>query len=45
MALDVCYGVGYLHEMNLIHRDLKSKNLLVTKDWTVKGTTTTKRIV
>jgi len=36
MALDACYGISYLHETNLIHRDLKSKNLLVARDWTVK---------
>lgn len=38
MALDVARGVNYLHHCNppIIHRDLKSSNLLVDKNWTVK---------
>ncbi|XP_020585615.1 LIM domain kinase 1 isoform X2 [Phalaenopsis equestris] len=38
MALDVVKGMNYLHRRNppIIHRDLKSSNLLVDKAWRVK---------
>ncbi|XP_039122203.1 dual specificity protein kinase shkE-like [Dioscorea cayenensis subsp. rotundata] len=38
MALDVARGMNYLHcrKPPIIHRDLKSSNLLVDKNWTVK---------
>ena len=38
MALDVCRGMNYLHTCRppVIHRDLKSPNLLVEKDMTIK---------
>ena len=38
LAADVCKGMHYLHSCKppIIHRDLKSPNLLVDKDFTVK---------
>ncbi|KAE8658067.1 Serine/threonine-protein kinase CTR1 [Hibiscus syriacus] len=38
MALDVAKGMNYLHTSNptVVHRDLKTPNLLVDKNWVVK---------
>ncbi|KAK2632493.1 hypothetical protein EUGRSUZ_L01483 [Eucalyptus grandis] len=38
MALDVARGMNYLHTSvpTIVHRDLKSPNLLVDEDWNVK---------
>eukprot|EP01018_Ginkgo_biloba_P013382 Gb_10076 [translate_table: standard] len=38
MALDIARGINYLHHCHppIVHRDLKSSNLLVDKNWTVK---------
>lgn len=39
MAMDIARGMNYLHSCRppVIHRDLKSPNLLVDKDFTVKA--------
>jgi len=36
MAIDACTGMNFLHCSNIIHRDLKSHNLLVDQNWKVK---------
>ncbi|KMZ73575.1 Protein kinase family protein, putative, expressed [Zostera marina] len=36
IALDVCKGMEYLHEKGIIHRDLKTANLLMHKNGVVK---------
>ncbi|XP_071721084.1 serine/threonine-protein kinase STY46-like isoform X2 [Rutidosis leptorrhynchoides] len=38
MAMDIAQGMNYLHRFNppILHLDLKSSNLLVDKNWTVK---------
>ncbi|KAH0669600.1 hypothetical protein KY285_023761 [Solanum tuberosum] len=35
-ALDVARGMEYVHDLNLIHRDLKSDNLLIVADKSIK---------
>ncbi|KAH3761770.1 serine/threonine-protein kinase STY17 [Pelomyxa schiedti] len=36
LAIDIASGMNYLHSLGLIHRDLKSSNILVTEDGTAK---------
>eukprot|EP00727_Mastigamoeba_balamuthi_P013715 m51a1_g8967 putative serine threonine kinase (162) ;mRNA; r:1074680-1075290 len=34
----VCRGLNYLHESNIVHRDLKAANILVNDKWDAKIT-------
>ena len=36
LAVQICAGIGYAHRANLIHCDVKSQNILVTRDERVK---------
>ncbi len=36
MALDIAAGLAHLHASNVMHRDLKSKNVLLTREWRAK---------
>lgn len=36
LAIQICAGVGYAHRANLVHCDVKSQNVLVTRDNRVK---------
>ena len=34
--LEICLGLEYLHSKSIIHKDLKSSNVFLTNDFTVK---------
>ncbi len=36
LAIEICAGVGYAHRANLVHCDVKSQNVIVTRDNRVK---------
>jgi serine/threonine-protein kinase len=38
LAIQICAGIGYAHRADLVHCDVKSQNVLVTKDGRVKVT-------
>lgn len=38
LMLDICYGLAYLHKQGIIHRDLKSANILIDKNGNAKIT-------
>jgi len=38
IGLDICNGLAYAHEHNIIHRDIKPQNILLTSDFAAKLT-------
>ncbi len=36
LSIQICAGIGYAHRANLVHCDVKSQNILVTRDERVK---------
>eukprot|EP00960_Hanusia_phi_P036111 752152-Hanusia_phi.AAC.1 len=38
IAREIASGVGYLHDLNIVHRDLSTNNVLLTSDMQVKIT-------
>jgi serine/threonine protein kinase len=36
LCVQIARGINALHELNIMHRDVKPANILVTKDWQLK---------
>lgn len=36
MMLDIFKGLQFIHSSGILHRDLKSPNLLVDRSWNIK---------
>ncbi|GKA62467.1 kinase-like domain, phloem protein 2-like protein [Tanacetum coccineum] len=36
ICIDVARGLNYIHKQNIIHRDIKSSNILLDKNWEAK---------
>lgn len=44
-AIETVKGINFLHSQNILHRDIKSLNILVTQSWCIKVITLTKIII
>jgi hypothetical protein len=36
LIIEICYGIDFIHYMGVIHRDLKPKNIFMSKDFRIK---------
>ena len=37
IAIQMCTGIGAAHAANIIHRDIKPQNVIISRDGKVKG--------